>query len=65
MTAAKIKLPTQWFLWVLTLPAELSSAGIIIAYWLPNIGSWVWALIFLVVLVGACILKGLHCFDVC
>ncbi|TGO49293.1 hypothetical protein BCON_0214g00090 [Botryotinia convoluta] len=42
---------SYWFLWVLTLPAELSSAGIIISYWLPDIGTWVWALVFLVVIV--------------
>ncbi|RDW80110.1 putative lysine-specific permease protein [Coleophoma cylindrospora] len=40
-----------WFLWVLTLPAELSSAGIIISYWAPDIGTWVWALVFLVMIV--------------
>ncbi|KAF7913075.1 uncharacterized protein EAE98_011626 [Botrytis deweyae] len=42
---------SYWFLWVLTLPAELSSAGIIISYWLPDIGTWVWALVFLIVIV--------------
>ncbi|TGO87282.1 hypothetical protein BPOR_0236g00050 [Botrytis porri] len=42
---------SYWFLGALTLPAELSSAGIIISYSLPDIETWVWALIFLVVIV--------------
>ncbi|KAM3087389.1 hypothetical protein ACMFMG_001484 [Clarireedia jacksonii] len=43
---------SYWSLWVLTLPSELSSAGIIISYWLPDIGTWVWALVFLIVIIA-------------
>ncbi|PQE05474.1 Amino acid polyamine transporter I protein [Rutstroemia sp. NJR-2017a BBW] len=42
---------SYWFLWVLTLPSELSSAGIIISYWLPDIGTWVWSLVILIMIV--------------
>ncbi|PQE08818.1 general amino-acid permease GAP1 protein [Rutstroemia sp. NJR-2017a WRK4] len=43
---------SYWFLWVLTLPSELSSAGIIISYWLPDIGTWVWSLVFLIMIIA-------------
>ncbi|RKO92466.1 amino acid permease/ SLC12A domain-containing protein, partial [Blyttiomyces helicus] len=43
---------TYWFQWALTLPAELTAAGVIIQFWLPNINGWVWFLVLLVILFG-------------
>ncbi|KAI9354353.1 amino acid permease/ SLC12A domain-containing protein [Zopfochytrium polystomum] len=37
--------------WAITLPAELSAAGLIMGYWAPNVPSWVWAIVFLIPLV--------------
>ena len=39
-----------WFNWAITVAAELVAAGIIMAYWLPDVPSWVWAALFLGVL---------------
>ncbi|MCR2053530.1 amino acid permease [Actinomyces bowdenii] len=41
-----------WFNWAITVAAELVAAGIIMAYWLPDVPSWVWAALFLAVLTG-------------
>ncbi|KAF9946566.1 hypothetical protein BGZ70_003159, partial [Mortierella alpina] len=41
-----------WFSWSVTLATELVAAGVIISYWIPaeQCPSWVWALVFIVVL---------------
>ncbi|MBM7051131.1 amino acid permease [Rothia sp. ZJ932] len=39
-----------WFNWAITLAAELVAAGIIMAFWFPNVPGWIWAGVFLVVL---------------
>ncbi|CAM2954718.1 amino acid permease [Actinomyces slackii] len=39
-----------WFNWAITVAAELVAAGIIMAYWLPDVPSWIWAGVFLALL---------------
>lgn len=39
-----------WFNWAVTVAAELVAAGIVMAYWLPEVPSWVWAAAFLTLL---------------
>ncbi len=34
--------------WAFSIPSELTSAAIIIQYWLPNVASWVWAIVIIV-----------------
>ncbi|HLR28680.1 MAG TPA: amino acid permease [Ruania sp.] len=41
-----------WFNWAITLAAELVAGGVIMAYWLPDVPSWIWAAVFLVLLTG-------------
>ena len=41
-----------WFNWAITLAAELVAAGVIMSFWLPDVPSWVWAAVFLVLLSG-------------
>ncbi|GAA1482985.1 amino acid permease [Gordonia sinesedis] len=36
-----------WFNWSITLAAELVAAGLIMKYWLPDVPSWIWSLVFL------------------
>ncbi|MEA5656469.1 amino acid permease, partial [Cutibacterium granulosum] len=40
-----------WFNWAITVAAELSAAGIVMQYWLPDSPGWVWSVIFLTILV--------------
>lgn len=40
-----------WFNWAITVAAELVAAGIVMSYWLPDVPGWVWAALFLTVLV--------------
>ncbi|KAI8802566.1 lysine-specific permease [Cladochytrium replicatum] len=41
-----------WFQWAMTLPAELVALGIILAFWAPQVSSWIWALISVIFLFG-------------
>lgn len=41
-----------WFNWAITVAAELAAAAIVMAYWLPQVPSWVWSAGFLALLVG-------------
>ncbi|ORX92840.1 lysine-specific permease [Basidiobolus meristosporus CBS 931.73] len=41
-----------WYSWALTVAVELSAAGLIMEYWLPNVPSWVWSACVLVIIVG-------------
>ncbi|MCH5641453.1 MULTISPECIES: amino acid permease [unclassified Gordonia (in: high G+C Gram-positive bacteria)] len=36
-----------WFNWSITLAAEVVAAGLIMKYWLPDVPSWVWSVVFL------------------
>ena len=40
-----------WFNWAITVAAELSAAGIVMQYWLPDSPGWVWSVIFLTILI--------------
>lgn len=41
-----------WFNWAITVAAELVAAAIIMAYWFPDVPSWIWSAAFLVLLIG-------------
>ncbi|KAK9709066.1 hypothetical protein K7432_009269 [Basidiobolus ranarum] len=41
-----------WYSWALTVAVELSAAGLIMQYWLPNVPSWVWSACVLAIIVG-------------
>ncbi|WP_305852765.1 amino acid permease [Tsukamurella sp. PLM1] len=36
-----------WFNWSITLAAEVVAAGLIMKFWLPDVPSWIWSLIFM------------------
>ncbi|GAA0997388.1 amino acid permease [Nocardiopsis tropica] len=36
-----------WFNWSITLAAEVVAGGLIMKFWLPDVPSWIWSLIFL------------------
>ena len=44
---------SYWFMWVVTVMAEITGIGIYIRYWLPNFPQWLPGLIALVALYGA------------
>ena len=41
-----------WLNWSVTLAAELVAAGLIMKFWLPDVPSWIWSVIFLAALLG-------------
>lgn len=41
-----------WIQWAVSFPSELSAAGLIMGFWLPNVPSFVWAASILVLLVS-------------
>lgn len=40
------------FQWIITVTIEVTSAGMILQYWWPNLHMWIPALVFIVLLVG-------------
>ncbi|RDB49972.1 amino acid permease [Tsukamurella tyrosinosolvens] len=36
-----------WFNWSITLAAEVVAAGLIMKFWLPDVPTWIWSVIFL------------------
>ncbi|WP_114046284.1 amino acid permease [Acidipropionibacterium virtanenii] len=47
-----------WFNWAITVAAELAAAAIVVQYWLPGSPSWVWSLLFIVLLFGLNVLSA-------
>ncbi|EKS6683982.1 amino acid permease [Listeria monocytogenes] len=41
-----------WFNWAITLAVDISTAAIIVQFWLPNTPSWLWSAIFLILIFG-------------
>jgi lysine-specific permease len=41
-----------WYSWVITIPAELTAAALVMQYWFPHTSSILWSTIFLVLLLG-------------
>ncbi|EAD2557608.1 amino acid permease [Listeria monocytogenes] len=41
-----------WFNWAITLAVDISTAAIIIQFWLPNTPAWLWSAIFLILIFG-------------
>jgi len=41
-----------WFNWAVTVAADLVASGLVMAYWFPSVPSWIWAVGFLVIVVG-------------
>ncbi len=37
-----------WFLWIVTVMAEITAVGIYMEYWFPNVPRWIWALAALI-----------------
>ena len=42
-----------WLLWAFALPTEMIAASYVMSYWFPNVESWVFILVFIIVLFGA------------
>jgi len=47
-----------WFSWAVTVGIEVVAASIIMKYWLPDVPSWIWSIIFVVVVVGLNLLSA-------
>lgn len=47
-----------WFNWAITVAAELAAAGVIMAYWLPDTPGWVWAGVFLALILAINVLSA-------
>nr|WP_262489698.1 amino acid permease [Listeria monocytogenes] len=41
-----------WFNWAITLAVDISTAAIIVQFWLPNTPAWLWSAIFLILIFG-------------
>ena len=41
-----------WLQWAISLPSELSAAGIIMAFWFPTVPTWVWSGSILLLLIA-------------
>ncbi|EHC6580709.1 amino acid permease [Listeria monocytogenes] len=41
-----------WFNWAITLAVDISTAAIIVQFWLPNTPAWLWSTIFLILIFG-------------
>jgi lysine-specific permease len=41
-----------WISWAITLAAEFSAAAILMKYWFPNVTSWIWSLLFFIILLA-------------
>ncbi|MBC1417506.1 amino acid permease [Listeria fleischmannii] len=41
-----------WFNWAITLAVDISTAALIVQFWLPNTPAWLWSAIFLVLIFG-------------
>ncbi|EAG4169410.1 amino acid permease [Listeria monocytogenes] len=41
-----------WFNWANTLAVDISTAAIIVQFWLPNTPAWLWSAIFLILIFG-------------
>lgn len=39
-----------WFNWAVTVATEIVAAGLIMKFWLPDVPTWIWSAIFLVLL---------------
>ncbi|MGV3245348.1 amino acid permease [Rothia sp. 11254D007CT] len=47
-----------WFNWAITVAAELVAAGVIMSYWLPGVPGWIWASVFLAIILGINVLSA-------
>jgi lysine-specific permease len=41
-----------WISWAITLAAEFAAAAILMQFWFPNVTSWIWSLLFFIVLLA-------------
>lgn len=39
-----------WFNWAITIAVEITTAGVVVNFWLPNVPSWIFSLITLVII---------------
>lgn len=39
-----------WFNWAITLAVDISTAALVMKYWLPNIPSWIWSVSVLIII---------------
>ncbi|KHD34731.1 gamma-aminobutyrate permease [Clostridium acetobutylicum] len=47
-----------WFNWAITVAAELVAGGLVVKFWLPNTGTTIWSIGFLVILFGLNLLSA-------
>jgi amino acid permease len=41
-----------WISWAITLAAEFAAASILMKFWFPTVASWIWSLLFFIVLLA-------------
>lgn len=39
-----------WLTWTIALGPEFTAAGLIMQHWFPNIGTWIWSLLFMILI---------------
>jgi len=47
-----------WFSWAVTVGIEVVAASIIMGYWFPNVPSWIFSIVFVVIVVGINLLSA-------
>lgn len=41
-----------WFNWAITVAVEAATAGVVMKYWLPNVPTWIWSTIVLILILA-------------
>ncbi|WP_395317933.1 amino acid permease [Fructilactobacillus frigidiflavus] len=39
-----------WLTWTIALGSEFTAAGLIMQHWFPNVGTWLWSLLFMILI---------------
>ena len=39
-----------WFNWAITVAVEAATVGVVMGYWLPNVPSWIWSALVLILI---------------
>jgi lysine-specific permease len=47
-----------WFSWAVTVGIEVVASAIIMKYWFPNVPSWIWSIVFVVIVLGLNLLSA-------
>ena len=47
-----------WFSWAVTVGIEVVASALIMKYWFPNVPSWIWSIVFVIIVLGLNLLSA-------